>query len=140
MAAVKVPADVELEDRLAFGLTARQLALLAATALSAYGALPAPAAPLLPTPLAARRAAAVVTVGGMLLALVRHDGLSGDQLALASPASHRPKRQLLAPERPPRAARPAARASRGSQRSTSRSGACSQAGSSSSPTAATAGC
>ncbi|MDE3070994.1 MAG: PrgI family protein, partial [Acidobacteriota bacterium] len=38
MAAVKLPADVELEDRLAFGFTAKQLALLAATAVCACGA------------------------------------------------------------------------------------------------------
>ena len=35
MSAVKVPADVELEDRLAFGLTAKQLALLAGSRASA---------------------------------------------------------------------------------------------------------
>ena len=33
---VKLPADVELEDKLAFGLTARQLLLLGATALISY--------------------------------------------------------------------------------------------------------
>ena len=38
MSAVKVPADVELEDKLAFGLTARQLALLAGSGVCAYGA------------------------------------------------------------------------------------------------------
>lgn len=37
MASVKVPANVELRDRLAFGLTAKQLAILAAAAVSAYG-------------------------------------------------------------------------------------------------------
>ena len=42
MAAVKVPANVELQDRLAFGLTAKQLAILAATAVSAYGSFLAP--------------------------------------------------------------------------------------------------
>lgn len=34
---VRLPADVELEDKLAFGLTARQLFLLGATALLSYG-------------------------------------------------------------------------------------------------------
>ncbi|MGH2930378.1 MAG: PrgI family mobile element protein, partial [Solirubrobacteraceae bacterium] len=33
---VRLPADVELEDKLAFGLTARQLLLLGATALLSY--------------------------------------------------------------------------------------------------------
>ena len=34
---IRLPADVEMEDRLAFGLTARQLVILAATALVCYG-------------------------------------------------------------------------------------------------------
>jgi hypothetical protein len=42
---------------------------------------------------------ALVAAGGGLLALVRHDGLDGDQLALALARYLRaPKRQLLAPE------------------------------------------
>lgn len=100
MAAVKLPADVELEDRLAFGFTGKQLALLAATAVSAYGSFLL-LAPLLPTPLAAA-APLLVAVGGIFLALVRHDGLSGDQLALAlARFTLTPKRQLLAPEQLP---------------------------------------
>ncbi len=97
MAGVKVPADVELRDRLAFGLTAKQLAVLAATAVGAYGSFLL-LAPLLPAP-AAVAAMAVVAAGGVLLALVRHDGLDGDQLALALARYLRtPKRQLLAPD------------------------------------------
>ena len=97
MAAVKVPANVELKDRLAFGLTAKQLAILAATAVSAYGSFLI-LAPLLPPPVAVA-AMAVVAAGGVLLALVRHDGLEGDQLALALTRYLRtPKRQLLAPD------------------------------------------
>jgi hypothetical protein len=102
VAAVKLPADVELEDRLAFGFTGKQLALLAATAVSAYGSFLL-LARLVPTPLAAA-APLLVAVGGILLALVRHDGLSGDQLALAlARFTVAPKRQVLAPERLPRA-------------------------------------
>jgi PrgI family protein len=94
---VKVPADVDLEDRLAFGLTGKQLALLAGAAVTAYGSFLL-LAPLLPTPLAAA-APLLVAVGGCLLALLRHDGLSGDQLALAlARFALAPKRQLLAPE------------------------------------------
>src|SRR6266540_3907070 len=52
MERVRLPADVELEDRLAFGLTARQLLLLFATALAAYGDYSF-AASLMPLPLAA---------------------------------------------------------------------------------------
>lgn len=97
MAAVKVPANVELKDRLAFGLTAKQLGILAATAVSAYGSFLI-LAPLMPAPVAVA-AMAVVAAGGVLLALVRHDGLDGDQLALALARYLRtPKRQLLAPE------------------------------------------
>jgi hypothetical protein len=95
-----VPADVELEDRLAFGFTGKQLALLAATAVTAYGSFLL-LAPLLPAPLAAA-APLLVAVGGIFLAFVRHDGLSGDQLALAlARFTLTPKRQVLAPEQLP---------------------------------------
>jgi hypothetical protein len=97
MAAVKVPANVELRDRLAFGLTAKQLGILAATAVSAYGGFLV-LAPLLPAP-ASVAAMALVAASGVFLALVRHDGLDGDQLALALARYLRaPKRQLLTPE------------------------------------------
>ena len=97
MASVKVPANVELEDRLAFGLTAKQLAILAATAVSAYGSFLV-LTPLLPAPVAIA-VMALVAAGGVLLALVRHDGLDGDQLALTLVRFLRtPKRQLLAPD------------------------------------------
>src|SRR5436305_1474451 len=87
MQGVKVPANVELRDRLAFGLTAKQLAILASTAVSAYGSFLV-LAPLLPAP-AAIAAMGLVATGGVLLALARY---------LRSP-----KRQLLAPEGlPPR--------------------------------------
>jgi hypothetical protein len=57
---------------------------------------------LVPTPLAAA-APLLVAVGGIFLALVRHDGLSGDQLALAlARFTLTPKRQVLAPEQLPR--------------------------------------
>ncbi|MGH3049041.1 MAG: PrgI family protein [Gaiellaceae bacterium] len=94
---MKVPADVELEDRLAFGLTAKQLGILAATAVSGYG-LFLVLAPVLPAPVAVA-AMGLVAVAGVLLALVRHDGLAGDQLALAvARFALTPKRQLLAPD------------------------------------------
>ena len=97
MAAVKVPADVELTDTLAFGLTARQLLLIAATGISGYGSYLL-AAPLLPTPIAAA-AAVTVAACGLLLTLGRHQGMSGDQLALAAARHLRaPKLRLLAPD------------------------------------------
>jgi PrgI family protein len=94
---VRLPADVELEDRLAFGLTGKQLALLAGAAVAAYACFLL-LEPLLPTPLAAALPL-LVAAGGGLLALARHDGLSGDQLALAlARFALTPRRQLLAPE------------------------------------------
>jgi hypothetical protein len=94
---VRLPVDVELEDKLAFGLTARQLALLAASALLTYG-LYTVLSSLVPLPVAAALCAPVAVVG-VVLALGRRDGLPADRIArlvlhhLASP-----RRRLLAPE------------------------------------------
>ena len=96
MDAVKIPADIDLEDRLAFGLTAKQLAILAGAGLSGYGAytLLVPLAPRL----VAAAAGGVVVIGGLLLALISRDGLDGQQLALAATRFLlAPKRQALAP-------------------------------------------
>jgi PrgI family protein len=94
---VRLPADVELEDRLAFGLTARQLLLLFATALVAYGGY-ATAATLMPLPLAVA-AAAPLALAGTLLALGRFESLPADRLALAALRHLRaPRRRVLAPE------------------------------------------
>ncbi len=94
---VRLPADVEVEDKLAFGLTARQLVLLGATSLIAY-ALYTLAAPALPLPLAAAICGPVV-VAGSVLALGRRDGLPADRLArLALRYLTTPHRRLLAPE------------------------------------------
>jgi hypothetical protein len=94
---VRLPADVELEDRLAFGLTARQLLLLFATALTAYGGY-ATAASMMPLPLAVA-AAAPLALAGTLLALGRFESLPADRLALAALRHLRaPRRRVLAPE------------------------------------------
>jgi hypothetical protein len=94
---VKLPADVELEDKLAFGLTARQLVLLGATALLAYG-LYTLTGSALPLPVAAALCAPVAIVGAVL-ALGRRDGLPADRLArLALRHLATPRRRLLAPE------------------------------------------
>jgi hypothetical protein len=79
---IRLPADVELEDRLAWGLTARQLAILVLTALLCYGIFAATASAL-PLPIAVALAAPLALVG-VALALGRRDGLSGDRLALAA--------------------------------------------------------
>jgi hypothetical protein len=96
-ARVRLPADVELEDRLAFGLTFRQLTIVGLTALLGYGLFTSVSA-FAPLPLAAA-AAAPVALAGALLALGRRDGLSADRLTLLA-ARHlaRPKRQVPAPE------------------------------------------
>jgi len=94
---IKLPADVELEDHLAFGLTARQLALLTGTAIGAYLAF-ATLSSVLPPAVAAALSTPVGIVG-VGLALGRRDGASADRLALLG-ARHlaRPRRRVLAPE------------------------------------------
>ncbi len=97
MAAVKVPADVELEDRLAFGLTGKQLLILTGAAVCAYG-VDLLLAPLLPTPFALA-ASVLAAAGGIVLALARRDGMAGDQLAVAvARFLFAPRLRLLAPE------------------------------------------
>jgi hypothetical protein len=96
-ARVRLPADVELEDKLAFGLTARQLFLLGATALLTYGLYTA-ASSALPLPVAAALCAPLA-IAGTVLALGRRDGLPADRLArLAVRYLTAPRRRLLAPE------------------------------------------
>ena len=93
---VKLPADVELEDKLAFGLTARQLLLLGATALITYTLYTLAASAL---PFAVAAAVCVpIAVPGAVLALGRKDGLPADMLARhAFRHLLRPRRRLLAP-------------------------------------------
>lgn len=93
---VRLPADIDLEDRIAFGLTARQLVILAAAALLCYGILTAVSSALgLPVGLLV---ALPVALAGIALALGRLDGLSGDRAALAA-VRHLawPRRRLAAP-------------------------------------------
>jgi hypothetical protein len=94
---VRLPADVELEDKLAFGLSARQLLLLGLTAILSYGLFTLASAKL-PLP-AAAALAAPLTFAGALLALGRRDGLSADRLALAALRFlSQPRWRVLAPE------------------------------------------
>ena len=91
MSAVRFPADVEREDKLVWGLSARQLAELAAAVLVAL--VLRSATTTLPLPVSA--AVSVVPVAaGAALALGRHDGLAGDRFALAWVA-HRRRPALL---------------------------------------------
>jgi hypothetical protein len=94
---VRLPADIEVEDRLAFGLTFRQLAILVLAGLVGYGVFISVSA-LAPLPLAAA-VAAPLALAGALLALGRRDGLPADKLALiAARYLSRPRRRVLAPE------------------------------------------
>jgi hypothetical protein len=94
---VRLPADTEMADRLAFGLTARQLTMLGASGLSGY-ALFSLAESALPLPLAIAAAGPVVACG-LLLAFGRRHGLPGDLYALAvARFLGRPRLRVLAPE------------------------------------------
>lgn len=94
---VTIPANVEYEDRLVFGLTARQLAILAGAAVLAW-LLALALRPVLALPVAAV-AALPVLAAGLLLAVGQRDGLSLDRLVLAALRHARtPRRHVLAPE------------------------------------------
>jgi hypothetical protein len=94
---VRLPADVEQPDKLAFNLDVRQLSSLGAAALVGYGVFSL-ARQAVPLPIAGALAAPAVLLG-VLLAFGRRDGLSGDQLALAALRFLvRPRLRLLAPE------------------------------------------
>lgn len=94
---VRIPADVDREDRVLGNLTARQLAILAVVGLVLYGVylatrafVPLPAFLVVAIPLGASAA---------VLALGQRDGLSLDQLALAALRQQlSPKHRVAAPE------------------------------------------
>ena len=94
---VRLPANVEMDDQIAFGLTARQIAILAVTAIVSYLVYTAASA-VLPVVVAVALTGPL-GIAGAGLALARHAGLTGDQLALAA-ARHLagPRRRVLAPE------------------------------------------
>jgi PrgI family protein len=96
---VRLPADIEMEDRLAFGLTARQLVILGIAALVSYGVYAA-ASSVLPLPVAAALAMPTAVVG-VALALGRLAGLSGDRIALAAARHLTKSRRRVAGERLP---------------------------------------
>jgi hypothetical protein len=97
MAHVRIPANIELQDRLLFRLTARQLAILAGAGLPAW-LLVLAARPVMPLPVAAALALPLVGVA-VVLALGQRDGLSLDRLALVALRHARaPRRRVPAPE------------------------------------------
>lgn len=89
-----------MEDRLAFGLTARQLVILGIAALVSYGVY-AVAGSVLPLPVAVVLAAPTA-IAGVALALGRLAGLSGDRIALAAVQHLTQSTRRVAGERPPR--------------------------------------
>ena len=89
----RIPADLDAPDRVAFGLTVRQAAVLAITAAPLYlvwqqlaGRVPVPALAAVTVPVAA--AAAVVAIG-------RRDGVPLDAWLLAALVHHRAPRRLV---------------------------------------------
>jgi hypothetical protein len=92
-----VPADVDAPDRIAWGLSARQLAILAVAGTTGYG-LHQALAPLVPPLLLA---AAALPVAGLLVAVVlgRRDGLGLDAWLLSAVGFRRtPRRQTSTPD------------------------------------------
>ncbi|MHA6631139.1 PrgI family protein [Pseudonocardia sichuanensis] len=79
---VRIPADVDMPDRVMGPLTARQLTILAATALLLYLAYDL-TRPFVPAPLFGV-AAVPIAVFAVALALGRRDGLSMDRMLLAA--------------------------------------------------------
>ncbi|PLS74886.1 MAG: PrgI family protein, partial [Actinobacteria bacterium] len=81
MTGVRIPADVDREDRLLAGLTARQLAYLAVGGLALAGAWSATRA-VVPLPVFAVAASPLAALLAVV-ALGRRDGMAADRLALA---------------------------------------------------------
>ena len=94
---VRIHADIEREDRILAGLTARQAAILASAALVLWAAFAATRR-LLP-PAAFIAAAAPFALAALALAVGRRDGLSLDRLLAAALRHARaPRRLVPAPE------------------------------------------
>lgn len=93
---VRIPADVDQEDKIIAGFTARQVAILGGTGALIYIAYLLVGARV---PLAVCAAAALpVAVTGILLAVARHDGVSLDRYLLAVARHLRsPKRLVSTP-------------------------------------------
>jgi hypothetical protein len=93
----RIPADVDTPDKIVYGLTARQLAILAVAGVAGYGLFKT-IGPLVPPPVAV---GLLIPVAGaaVVLALGRRDGLPMDVWLLSAIRhSHGPK--ALAPELP----------------------------------------
>lgn len=89
----RIPADVDTPDKIVYGLTARQLAILAVAAVIGYGIVKA-VGPLLPQPVLV---AVLTPLAGaaVVVALGRRDGLSMDAWLLAAIRHTRTPRRLV---------------------------------------------
>src|SRR5215213_9418724 len=94
----RVPGDIERPDRLAFGLTGRQLVILAVTGLLLYAAWTAVATVV--HPLVFLACAIPVAAAAFLLAVVRRDGISLDAWVLAGLRHRRSPHRLVPAEGP----------------------------------------
>jgi len=95
--AVRIPADVDMHDRVLGPLTARQLAILAVTGLVLYGVWSATRA-FVPIPVFFALAIPVGAAAA-ILALGQRDGISLDRLLVAAIRQRiRPRHQVAAPE------------------------------------------
>src|SRR5687768_13040409 len=89
----RVPADVERADKIAFGLTGRQLVILAVTGLLLYSAWTAVATVV--HPLVFGACAMPVAAAAFLLAVGRCDGISLDAWVLAGLRHRRSPARLV---------------------------------------------
>lgn len=95
--AVRIPADVDMPDRVLGPLTARQLAILGGTGLVLYSAWAA-SRPFLPIPVFVVLAIPI-GVTAAVLALGQRDGISMDRMMLAAIRQHlAPRHRVSAPE------------------------------------------
>ncbi len=92
---VKLPSDVDLEDRILWGLTGRQLLILLVTGTTAWAVY----LPLDRWTYLAATAAGLVLASGVVVALARPDGLPAERW-LAESVRHLsvPRRRVVAPE------------------------------------------
>ncbi len=96
---VRIPADVDTPDKIVYGLTARQLAILAVAGVAVYG-LVRTVGPVLPQPVLIAVLTPIVGTA-VVLALGRRDGLSMDRWLLSAVRHTRdPKRLVPAPPGP----------------------------------------
>ncbi|MEU9018666.1 PrgI family protein [Actinomadura sp. NPDC048394] len=79
---VKIPADVDQPDKILYGLTARQIAILGGTAAGCLWML-LTFRPLVPFPVLAA-VLVPIAAAGIVLAVARHDGMNLDRYTLAA--------------------------------------------------------